>query len=98
MKPSLPNGQVPVLYLDDGTCMPQSQAIFRYICSTYKGRKGEVLYPGNADPMLSFQIDEIGDNLNELSLYALKFIYPKNPDYKDKDIHFTNFIVKLFPD
>ena len=48
--------------------------------------------------MLSFKIDEILDNLSDIGLYSLKFIYPKSPDFKDKDVHFTNFIVKLFPD
>lgn len=55
------SGQVPVLTLDDGTQLSQSKAILRYLGKTYKGRNGETLYPGHADPLLSLKIDALID-------------------------------------
>lgn len=56
-----PLGQVPTLYLDDGTALGQSKAILRYVCAKYKGENGESLYPGASDAMLSYQIDDMMD-------------------------------------
>lgn len=39
-------GQVPALFLDDGTQLCQTQAILRYIAKVHKGPKGEIFYPG----------------------------------------------------
>ena len=69
-----PYGQLPVLYLDDGTVMSQSNTILRYVCAKYKGRNGETLYPGAADPMLSYTIDEIIDFLEEF-VPKIRFLY-----------------------
>lgn len=50
-------GSVPVLNFEDGTQMGQTQAMMRWIALALKGKKGEMLYPGKADPEASFLID-----------------------------------------
>ena len=40
-----------------GNQMNQSNAIARYIAQAYKGKNGEVMYPGNSNPDHSYQID-----------------------------------------
>lgn len=93
-----PNGQLPVLHLDDGTMMSQSNSIARYICAAYKGRNGEVLYPGNTDPMLSYKIDDFVEDAEELTYKCAKWhIVPILPQYKEKDDHFVTFITTKFP-
>ena len=93
-----PNGQIPILHLDDGTQMTQSNAIARYVGASYKGRNGEVLYPGNADPMLSFKIDDFMEDTEELIYKCAKWhIVPFLPQYKEKDDHFVTFITTKFP-
>ena len=42
-------GQLPILTLENGTKLYQSNAIARYLGRTYKGMKDEVLYPGNSE-------------------------------------------------
>ncbi len=56
-----------------------------------------MLYKGAEDPTQSYQIDEWVDSLEDLSGTTLNFIFPQMPGYKDKDEHFTQFIIKHFP-
>mmetsp|Transcript_24742 Transcript_24742/g.38524 ORF Transcript_24742/g.38524 Transcript_24742/m.38524 type:complete len:130 (-) Transcript_24742:27-416(-) len=47
--------------------------------------------------MQSYQIDEWIDSMEDLSAASVNFIFPQMPGYKDKDEHFTQFIIKHFP-
>ena len=47
-------GQIPMLELEDGTELYQTQAILRYLGKSMMGKNGEPLYPGNNDPMLMY--------------------------------------------
>jgi len=51
-------GSLPVLFFPDGTQMAQTQSIARFIAGKCKGKKGESMYPGKANPEASFDIDE----------------------------------------
>ena len=49
-------GQVPALFLDDGTPLTQSISIARYIGRNYRGPNGEQLYP-TRDADTCYQIE-----------------------------------------
>ena len=74
-KGTYPSGQAPVLHLDDGTMLSQSNAILRYICTSYKGRKGETLYPGHADPKLSWDNDNVIEFITDFANNDYAFFY-----------------------
>ena len=69
----------------------------RYVGRAYKGRNGEVLYPGAEDPDLTFEIDDVMESAEEFIGTYVNFLIPFLPGYKDKDEHFTQFIIKHFP-
>ena len=97
-KPNLTWGQMPVVYLDDGTQIAQTKSICRYLAKVYKGKEGETLYPAHDDPMLSYEIDAIMDELDDLLPKYFPFLSSISPEYKNKDEHFVNFITKFFPE
>ena len=97
-KPTCNWGQVPVLDLEDGTQIAQSKTICRYLAKTYKGKEGETLYPAHEDPMLSYEIDAVMDELDDLNPKVFSFTSPMSPEYKNKDEHFVNFITLIFPE
>ena len=87
---------MPVLHLDNGKVLSQSNAILRYICTTNKGRNGETLYPGHADPMLSWQNDNVIDFISDftnanLFFYRTKFM---SDEYNAK---FTEYVTEKLP-
>ena len=57
---------LPALVANDGQVYSQSTPILRFICATNTGRNGEVLYPGAKDPFLSYKIDKIVDDVEDL--------------------------------
>ena len=69
-------GQLPVFYLDDDTQLCQTKAIARYLAKVHAGKNGEVLYAGDADPLQSYQIDEMIDSMEDLSMLAVNFLFP----------------------
>ena len=91
-----PNGQVPVLHLEDGTCLHQTRAIARFIARTYKGKKGEDLYPAHNDPLLAYDIDEILDFGEDIVPKIMFFVTTKQPS-EEFDQAFTHFILEDFP-
>ena len=90
-------GQVPVLDLDDGTRLCQSNAILRYVCSKYTGKKGEKLYPGAQDPILSHAIDSACEFCEDF-VAERRFFYLKKIGTEEYDQDFTQFILKKFPE
>ena len=53
-------GSLPVINFKNGASqMGQTQSMMRWIASTSKGKNGEKLWPGKADPESSFQIDQL---------------------------------------
>ena len=50
-------GSMPVLTLNNGMTITQSNAIIRYVCTANRGKKGEQLSPGNSNPSQSYEID-----------------------------------------
>ena len=90
-------GQVPCLTLDDGKQLYQSNAILRYLGANYKGKKGETLYPKHANPELAWEIDNLLDYTEDHFSKIAAFSIPLVPAYKDKETHFANFILEIFP-
>jgi glutathione S-transferase len=88
---------MPVLTLDDGTVLAQSNSILRYVCAKYKGRNGESLYPGAKDPMLSYKIDNEVD-WNEDFNKSIIFMYMKKFGTPEFDESFKQFILKDWPE
>ena len=72
-------------------------SLLRYIGKTNKGPNGEILYPGNDNPDLIYFIDSRltidADLMSKFNSFLLPFV----PSYKNKDEHFTNFIIADFP-
>ena len=64
VKPSMPNGEVPVLELKDGTKMGESKAIMRYLGAQYG------LYP--SDPMQAYMIDSLLDGYDDFNEAVVK--------------------------
>ena len=66
-------GSVPVINMKDGTQQAQTQSIIRWVALKFKGRKGEKLYPGKADPEASYRIDTLTEKsdafLGKFSFY-----------------------------
>jgi len=77
--------------------MAQSMAILRYIGKKYRGRNGETLYPGAADPDQSMKIDQILELGGPFLETYIHFMLPFLPTYKQKDNYFIQFITKHFP-
>ena len=57
-KPLMPKGQVPVLELPDGTMMPESYAIARYIARVHG------YYPD--DPRAGYEVDSLVDGFDDV--------------------------------
>ena len=89
--------QVPCLTTDDGTQLVQSNAIMRYIGKSFKGKNGENLYPCHEDPELTWEIDNLMETMEDMVGGINKFMVPFIPAYKEKDLHFTTFILETFP-
>ena len=87
-------GQVPMLVLDDGTELYQTASIMRYLGKTLGNG---AMYPGNKDPMNSYQQECIMAENDKLLMTFVDFLVPIRPGYKDKDTHFLNFITEHFP-
>lgn len=68
----------------------------RYVCAKYKGKNGESLYPGAADPMLSYAIDEVVDFAEE-AVAQNRFFYLKKMGTPEYDEAFKHFILKDMP-
>ena len=84
-------GQIPVLWMDDGSQYCQTRALATYIAQQ-SGDK--TLYPGNSDPMLSYKIDSFIDWGNgELDKWNAWFL-PFLPSYQNREALFTQFITK----
>ena len=58
-------GSVPMLELDDGTCLSQSMPILRYVVKVYGGDKliqgGDALAEWNADSLVAYWRDDFFD-------------------------------------
>ena len=78
---------MPILILDDGTKLNQSQAILRYVGRAYTTKSGDCLYPGATNPELTYQIDDVMCINEELLPKYIGFLVPFLPMYKDKDEH-----------
>ena len=97
-KPKYTYKQVPAIFLADGTQIAQSYTIMRYLGRKLKGPEGEFMYPGHHDPEASYRIDEqMSIDADFFSRYN-PFLLPFLPQYKEKDEHFSQFIVKFFPE
>ena len=72
-------------------------SILRWVGRNHKGKNGEALYPGGDDAELSYEIDSLCDTLGDQTSLFVCFLFEQNPGYKDKDEHFTQWIVKHFP-
>ena len=70
----------------------------RYIAKVHKGPKGEVFYPASDDAQLMYDIDLRMNADNAIYEFSNQFILPFLPAYKNKDDHFTEFIIKVFPE
>ena len=91
-------GQLPVLYLDDGTQLCQSMSILRYVCANHKTKNGDVLYPGLADPMLSWEIDNSCDDVTDSFKGGLGDLIHAKVGTDAYDTIFTEYILKKFPE
>ena len=56
-----PLGQLPVLYIEKGVQLAQTNSIARYLAKRFTGKNGEKLYPNSQDPMLLFKLEEVMD-------------------------------------
>lgn len=59
-------GVMPMITLPTGEKLSQTHAVVRYLSTVYKGKDGEIMYPGTSDPELSWEIDslfEFGDDM-----------------------------------
>ena len=82
-----------MLKLDDGTELYQSDAILRYIGASQGEKK---MYPGNNDALLSYKIDvSIADDGAHFNVFK-NFYLPLVPQYKEKDMYFTNYVTGEF--
>ena len=70
----------------------------RYLGRLLKGPQGEVMYPGHEDPEMSYRIDERMAIDQDFFHKYNPFLLPIHPLFKDKDEHFSQFIVKHFPE
>ena len=68
-------------------------SLMRYVGKTNKGPNGEVLYPGNDNPDLIYFIDSRLTIDTDLMSKYNNFLLPHYQGYKNKDEHFTNFII-----
>ena len=83
--------------MEDGTQLAQSTAILRYLAKMYKGPNEEVLYPPNSDPTLLYDTEMRIQAEQDLWAATVNFMIPLVPGYKNKDDHFVNFIINVFP-
>ena len=74
-------------------------AILRYVCAKYKTKNGDSLYPGHADPMLTWEIDNACEDTNDtfFSQDFIKLITSK-VGTDAYDTVFTEYILKKFPE
>lgn len=66
---------MPQLTTETGQTMAQTQSIMRYLGSSYRGKNGECLYPGKANPDASYEIDEILEYANNFFDNYFKAIF-----------------------
>ena len=86
-------GQLPVLKLPNGKVLGQKNAILRLISQMHKALTGECLYPGNANPMQSYIIDQWMSKADDFFDVMIHFtVWQTN-----KDENFTNFICEWLP-
>ena len=55
------HGTLPVLNLNNGAQLAQTQAMMRWIAQSYQGRNGEKLYPGRTNPEACWKIDSLDE-------------------------------------
>ena len=92
-KPTTEFGQMPILELDDGTQLAQSQCIFNYICDKWGGEKG--LTP--TDPLVRYNgectVAVLHDDFVMKHIMAAWFM----PDGEEKVAKFANAIGVEWP-
>lgn len=54
-------GSLPVINMKDGTQMAQTESLVRWICLSFRGKRGETLYPGKFNPDASYLIDSYAE-------------------------------------
>ena len=90
-------GYLPVLYIEGGQQLAQTNSIARYLTRRFVGKEGEQLYPKNSEHDLIFKIEEIIDIQGEVFENTYKFQAPLHPEYKNKDQHRPVFLETTFP-
>ena len=90
-------GQLPALKLADGTLRSQNKSIARFLSKKYKSKTGDCLYPGHADSMMSYYIDNWLEQQDELAKAYNNWSHPIYAGYKEKDKNFLSFISTWMP-
>ena len=81
-------GSVPLLELDDGTCLSQSMPILRYIIKTWGGDKiqqgsSDALAEWNADSLVAYWSEDfVGKKFGPL---IFKYVFNPNADAAERD-------------
>ena len=83
-------GSMPMLELDDGTCLSQSMPIMRYVCKVYGGDKmihsGDALAEWNADSLVAYWSEDFVGKKGPL---IFKYVFNPAADAVERDAEFT---------
>lgn len=90
--------QLPALKMENGYIMTQNNAVCRFLAKSYRGKDGTCFYPGAADPMLTYQIDQWVDQQDPRFAEIIPFTVPFLDSYKTgKEDHFVAYITEKLP-
>ena len=90
-------GSVPLLELDDGTCLSQSMSILRYVCRVYGGDKiqqsGDAMAEWNADSLVAYFSDDFVEK--KFSPLIFKYVFNPTADAAERDAEFTKILADV---